>query len=164
MVQLIKLDINDGYSIYEMLKDIGYNENSFTNPVNKMSFEEYKTWVKKMFCWDRGEDLPEGFVRQSVYWLCDETLPVGFGKIRHELTESSREEGGNIGYAIRKSCRGKGYGTILLKLLLDEARKLKIEEKILTVDKGNEASKAVIVKNGGVLFDENDKRWYYRFD
>ena len=40
---------------------------------------------------------------------------------------------------------------------------MKIEEIMLTVDKYNYASKKVIEKNGGKLFDENEKKWYFKF-
>lgn len=161
MIRLIKLSSNDGMDIFEMLKGIGKVENSFTNPTYEMTFSEFKEWLKQQEHWDNGEDLPEGYVAQSIYWLYDGVNPVGIGKIRHALTDDSRKNGGNIGYAISSLHRGKGYGGIILKLLLEEAQKIGVNEIILTIDKNNIPSKNICEKNGGVLIDENNDRWFY---
>lgn len=164
MMQLRKLSRHDGMDVFEMLKGIQGVENSYTNPTYEMTFEEFKKWLLVQEQWDRGEELPPGYVAQSVFWLFDEDKPVGMGKIRHGLTEESRKNGGNIGYAISLPYRGKGYGSILLKMLIDEAKIIGVEEILLTIDMGNNASKSVCEKNGGILFDKNQDRYYYRFD
>lgn len=163
MIQLKKLSRNDGWDVFEMLKGIGEVENSYTNPTYEMTFSEFQEWLMQQEQWDKGEMLPEGYVAQSIYWLFDGCNPVGMGKIRHELTDNSRINGGNIGYAISHPYRGRGYGSALLKLLLKEARTMGINEIILTIDKNNDASKKVCEKNGGFLFNENEERWFYRF-
>ena len=88
--------------------------------------------------------------------------PVGVGKIRWKLTETSREAGGNIGYAISRQYRGHGYGTILLKSLIDIAKSGNCPELLATVKKYNYASKRVMEKCSGELVRETDERWYYR--
>ena len=163
MLYLKKLSKNDGQDIFNMLKGIKAVENSFTNPVHDMSFEQYKEWLVQQEEWSREENLPDGYVGQTIFWLMDDEKPVGIGKIRHALTPASRKNGGNIGYAVSSAYRGKGYGNAVLRLLLEKAEEMNISEIILTVDKFNYASKKVIEKNGGVLFDENDERWYLRF-
>lgn len=163
MVFIKKLSQSDGKDVFEMLKGIGKTENSFTNPTCGMSFSEFQSWLAQQEHWDKGELLPKGYVAQSIYWLYDDTRPVGIGKIRHELTVESRKNGGNIGYAISRAYRGKGYGSELLRLLLKEAKRLGVNEIILTIDKVNIASKSVCEKNGGILFDENEERWFYLF-
>ena len=160
-LQLLKE--NDGEDVFNMLKGIEAVENSFTNPVHDMSFEQYKDWLIQQKKWSRSENLPCGYVGQTIFWLMDDDKPVGIGKIRHALTPASRKNGGNIGYAISSDYRGKGYGNTILSLLLEKARKMNITEIVLTVDKYNYASKKVIEKNGGTLFDENDKRWFFKF-
>ena len=47
--------------------------------------------------------------------------------------------------------RNKGYGTKILELALDEAKKLGIEKALLTCEDDNINSAKVIEKNGGVL-------------
>lgn len=162
MVFLKPLSTNDGLDVFEMLQGIGTKENSFTNPVHDMTYNQFKDWLIQQDHWKKKIDLPEGLVEQSIFWLYDDDIPVGFGKIRHRLTDSSRINGGNIGYAINNRFRGKGYGKLILNLLLLEAKKMKIGEILLTVDNGNEASKRIIEENGGVLIDKNEQRMYYR--
>ena len=163
MIYLKKLSRSDGRDVYEMLQGINRTENSFTNPTYGMTFLEFQEWLVQQEQWDKGEMLPNGYVAQSIYWLYNDTCPVGVGKIRHELTEESRINGGNIGYAISRAYRGKGYGSLLLKMLLEEAGKIGVAEIVLTIDRNNNASRSVCEKNGGVLFDENQERWFFRF-
>lgn len=163
-IVLKKLSRNDGSDVFDMLKGIEEVENSFTNPTYRMTYFEFQKWLLKQEQWDRGENLPNGYVPQSIFWLYDECCPVGIGKIRHRLTENSRKNGGNIGYAICKKYRGRGYGSVFLKLLLEESRIIGVNEVILTVDRCNIASKRVCEKNGGILFDENDERFFFKFE
>ena len=159
-IRLIQLSSNDGISYYDMLKHIGRQENDFTNPVHDMSYEEYRSWLKQQDEWSRGENLPCGYVPQICYWLIVDNNPVGLGKIRLNLTESSRLEGGNIGYAIDSRQRGKGYGSYLLKLLLLKTKELDIHNPLITVKKFNIASKRVAELNGAKLVKETNEWWY----
>lgn len=164
MLDFRKLSVLDGKDVYQMLQTIGENENAFTNPVNGMSYDGFKQWLTQQYDWSIEKNLPEGYVGQTIFWLYDNGKPVGIGKIRHALNEHSRQIGGNIGYAISSMYRGKGYGTIILKLLLEKSKEMNVTEKLLTVEKINPASKRVIEKNGGKLIGENEERWFFSFD
>lgn len=161
MLYLKKLSIQDGLDVFNMLHKIGFIENSFTNPVHNMSFLQFQDWLIQQNKWSKEEELPDGYVGQTIFWLYDDDTVVGLGKIRHKLTDASRKSGGNIGYAIHPQYRGKGYGNEILRLLLKEAQRMRLEEILLTVDKGNTASKLVVEKSGGLLIHENDRCWYY---
>lgn len=158
-----QLSVFDGEDVFQMLQTIGDKENAFTNPVKGMSYYEFKEWLKQQNNWSLEKDLPDGYVGQTIFWLFCDGVPVGVGKIRHALTEQSRWIGGNVGYAISNKSRGKGYGTLLLELLLKKAKEMNVNEILLTVEKSNLASKRVIEKNGGRLTDENDERWIFCF-
>lgn len=158
---LKQLSVTDGKDIYEMLQTIGNEENAFNNPVSGMSYSEYKKWLIEQDDCSKGINIPEGYVCQTCYWLFKNDKPVGFGKIRHALTNRSRIIGGNIGYAISNAHRGEGLGKKLLSMLIKKADELGVDEKLLTVEKYNYASKKVIEANGGRLFAENDQRWYF---
>lgn len=161
--ELRELQCSDGQDIYRMLQTIGSEEFEFHNEVNGMSYEEYKNWLIRQHEWSQGLGLPEGYVKQWIFWLFVFDKPVGFGKLREKLTESSRNLGGNIGYAISSEERGKGYGEVLFELLLRKAREMQIETVMSTVEKTNLISKRIQEKCGGVLIRENDKRWYFNF-
>lgn len=160
-INLKQLSPEDGDDCYQLLKEIGEHENDFTNPVHHMTFEEYKEWLIEQDQWSKGENLPHGYVPQHCYWLYVGSVPVGFGKIRSGLTEQSRLEGGNLGYAISPDCRGKGFGTILLNLLISKAKELEIKNPLITVKKYNYASKRVAEHNGGILIKETENWWYF---
>jgi predicted acetyltransferase len=64
------------------------------------------------------------------------------------------EEGGHIGYDVRPSERRQGYGTLLLRLTLNQARALGLKRVLVTADTPNVASWRIIEKNGGVLHTE----------
>lgn len=100
MIKLKQLDPCDGMDVFSMLKKIEAVENSFTNPVKNMNYQEYKNWLLQQDQWRRDVNLPNGYVKQTIYWLYIDEIPVGIGKIRQELTDNSRNNGGNIGYAI----------------------------------------------------------------
>lgn len=158
---LRQLSPSDCEECYDLLKHIGRYENDFTNPVHDMGYDDFKLWLKEQDDWSKGENLPKGYVPQICYWLISDGVPVGFGKIRVSLTESSRLEGGNLGYAIDSRKRGLGLGSKLLKLLLIKAKELNLEKPLVTVKKYNLASKKVAENNGGKLMKETDEWWYY---
>lgn len=160
-MKLKQLTVQDGREVYEMLQRIGRDENAFSNIVNGMSYEDYKKWLIQQDEWSRDSCLQEGYVGQTTYWLMDGPVPVGYGKIRHQLTEKLRQAGGNVGYAIDPLYRGKGYGTCLMRELVKTAGERGIKEILATVEKNNYPSKKAIEKCGGKLIDENDSRWFF---
>jgi predicted acetyltransferase len=86
---------------------------------------------------------------------------VGTSRLRPELNASLLEEGGNIGYDVRPSSRRLGYGTEILRLMLDVARQSGLSKLLLTCDDDNIGSAKIIEKNGGRLEDRRyleDKR------
>lgn len=108
--------------------------------------------LAKLRDWARGVNLPDGYVPESSYWLVSEGEEIlGQVNIRHRLTPALEDFGGHIGYQIRPSQRGKGYGTQMLALGLDKARQLGLTRVLITCDPENIASVRVIEKNGGIL-------------
>ena len=160
---LRQLSPKDGIDIYNMLQRIGPSENAFNNEVNSMTYNQYRQWLIERDAWAKGEQLPKGYVKQWIYWLVVNKIPIGFGKLRENVTIESRKFGGNIGYAIDSLYRGKGYGKVLFGLLLKQASNIKIHEVYSTIEKPNYISKKIHDSYGGKLVMEDDKRWYYLF-
>ena len=79
---------------------------------------------------------------------------MGAVNIRHYLTDFLLREGGHIGDGIRPSERRKGYATAMIKLALEECKKLGIKRVLLVCDKDNIGSAKSIMNNGGVLENE----------
>jgi predicted acetyltransferase len=98
-----------------------------------------------------GSRLPPGYVRQTTYWGVEGTRIVGGIRLRYDLTPMLCQLGGHVGYDIRPSMRGQGYGTLLLTLTLVRARQAGLTRVLITCDTANIASARVIEKNGGRL-------------
>jgi predicted acetyltransferase len=60
---------------------------------------------------------------------------------------------GHIGYAIVPWKQRRGYATTALGLILPVARAEGLTQVVITCDADNEASRKVIVANGGILID-----------
>ncbi len=104
----------------------------------------------------RGENLPDGWVPDSTYWLVDKRKKViGVANIRHALTEKLLYEGGHIGYGIRPSERRKGFAVKLLALSLEKAKELGIDRALVVCDDTNVGSKKTILRNGGIRDDDH---------
>lgn len=163
MYTLRPLSVNDGKDIYEFLQRLGPEEYGFVNKVNGMTYEAYQAWLVRQADMAKGIGLEDQMVPQSTFWLLEDGVPVGIGRIRHRLTDALREAGGVIGYGIDPPHRGRGCGKELLHLLLQEARRMGMTELLLTVRLGNIASRKVAEGCGGVLVRENDIRAFYEF-
>lgn len=84
------------------------------------------------------------------YWLFDGQSYIGRIKIRLRLTPALRRMGGHIGYEIRPSRQGQGYGRQLLALGLQRAHALGLLRVLISCDAANIASQRLIEANGGV--------------
>jgi predicted acetyltransferase len=165
MLELKRVSPDDGSDIYRMLQEIPREENGLLNHANGLTFDEYREWLMKQYRLSLQEGLEDGWkVPTVLFWLYADGIPVGFGKVRRFLTDALRREGGNIGYAIAPSFRGKGYGNEILRLLLEEASAMGIEKALVTVRPDNRASLAVALANGGVVTERTDERIYIWID
>ncbi|OQB23431.1 MAG: hypothetical protein BWY11_01896 [Firmicutes bacterium ADurb.Bin182] len=104
-------------------------------------FEQYRS----------GRDLPPNRVKASYFWLVEANGFIGEIVIRHSLNEALLKRGGNIGYGIRYSQWDRGYGTMILKMVLPEAKAIGLDKVLITCDDDNIGSSKVIEKNGGIL-------------
>ncbi|MDR6438570.1 putative acetyltransferase [Paenarthrobacter nicotinovorans] len=95
---------------------------------------------------------PEGLVNQSTIWVVEGSSYLGSASLRHSLAnEYLTEVGGNIGYGIRPSARGRGLAKLALNGALEEARALGMERVMVTCKQPNTASARTIEACGGVL-------------
>ena len=161
MVKLKELSLNDGKKIYDMLQDIEKEKNGFHNEANGLTYEEFQIYLKSNKRMAQGKDLPEGYVPQTIYWFWVEDKVVGMGKLRHYLNDNLRKKGGHAAYAIKEDKRKKGYGKLILKKLIEKAKKKGIKDLLLTVDDVNKPSRKVIEANGGKLEKIIEGECYY---
>jgi predicted acetyltransferase len=112
---------------------------------------DFETYVEKKKSESRGENLPQGYVPATTFWLVDNGEFIGVVNIRHTLSESLEKWFGHIGYNIRPSKRKMKYGTHALAFALPKARELGVNRILITCDETNVASRKIIEKNGGVF-------------
>ena len=156
----------------EYIKEVFAEDEEVVPFVLNTPTDNFDSLISELDGYTRGKNMQPGFVPHTTFWLIENTIEglsevVGCTNIRHDLTAKLRLEGGHIGYGIRPSCRGKGYGTEILKLALIEASNLGHKKVLVTCDKDNIRSARVIQRNGGELdsevFNEEKKVTFQRY-
>ena len=164
MLYLKEVNYEDIEKEYIFVRDMPVDENGLTNLYHGISREDFEgRALPEMIAFQRGENLPEGYVPETFLFLWEKEEIVGQFRIRHYLCESLRTGAGHIGYFIKKEFRGKRYGTEGLRLTLEIARTIIPEDEIyLRVNKNNPASLQVMLKNGGYIKSEDEDKYYVR--
>ena len=163
MLYLKAANTNDIEKEYDFVRDIPTDENGFINEYNGIERKDFDKALDCIIANSAGEQLPEGYVPATTYFLWDDDTIVGEFQLRHYLCESLINGSGHIGYYIAPEYRGKGYATKGLAMLLDEAKNIVPEDEIfLHVFKYNPASLRVMLKNGGAIKDEDNDSYYVR--
>ncbi len=156
-LKLIKLTKEYEARLCEMIGE--WREDQVKNHTNRSPWAIFKNDCRDFDRYLEELELKEpkdGKVPDSVFFLLDEERDrlLGAVNIRHYLNENLLKDGGHIGDGIRPSERRRGYGTELVRLALEECRKLGIDRVLMFCDKDNVASAKTIIKNGGVLDGE----------
>lgn len=154
MIKLVKPSIEYEEKMISYVEEFK-KENKIVAGGARIDSMPYKDWLIKLKNNESEDTTEDGFVPATTFIAVDEDDEViGMIDIRHYLNDFLREIGGNIGYSVRKSKRGRGYATIILKLGIEEFKKISGKDCLVTCDKDNVASAKVILKNGGVLENE----------
>src|SRR6266511_4135437 len=108
-----------------------------------------------------GEAVPDtprraDIVPQTTLWWVDGERFLGRLSIRHRLTDALRQFGGHICYDVVPSARRRGHATAMLAAALPLAAGLGIDPALVTCDVDNRASRNVIERNGGRLWQADD--------
>lgn len=118
--------------------------------------KDYTKWLKKIREDTDINKIKPGRVPSTQFLAIrkiDKKI-IGMIQIRHCLNEFLLKEGGHIGDGVRPSERKKGYATEMIRLALEECKKLNITKVLMTCNKDNEPSRKSIQNNGGVLENE----------
>lgn len=140
---------------------LAHGETHINGSLGFMRYHRYSDWLDQLLLARNKETSPIG-VPASTYFSVRESdrRIVGTIQLRHALDADLRQRGGHIGYGIRPSERGKGYGTRQLALVLEKARELGLHRVMISCDRANIASARVAVNNGARLewegYDEED--------
>ena len=80
---------------------------------------------------------------------------VALRSLWHRLTDALRQVGESIGYGVRLSLRGRGFGTEVLRQTMHKARTLGQLEILLTCANENAHAASIILRNGGQLLSQH---------
>jgi predicted acetyltransferase len=134
-----------------VLKELGAGDSRFQGTTFGRGECDLQTFLQECRDAEDGDKIPADRVPQSTFWLVNDcNKVVGIVRVRHRLNERLLQYGGNIGYYIHPSERGKGYGKKTLQLALAKLRQLGASRALLTVHPLNTASTQIVRANGGV--------------
>ena len=142
LIHAFDMDFSSVLEYYNSFEDKWHDLNCYAITKVKDGTEKYFDYISEM----------------NLYYLVDDVNPdyiIGYGSVNTYYC-SLYSNFGNIGYGIRPSERNKGYGTLLLELLLEKCRELGMKEVSVSCLEKNIASKRVIEKNNGYF----EKRFF----
>ena len=130
------------------------NKDSFDGCAGLEEVTIYDEWLD--FEGRLSKKYGKSYVPSSVFLAVrnNDNKVIGIIDIRERLSEFLLNYGGHIGYSVLPSERLKGYAKEMLKLALEECKRLKINKVLITCDKANIGSFKTIVANGGILENE----------
>ena len=153
MVELIKRcpEYLAGYKAY--CREMYDHQVIYFRPTNPKYIDE--DWFFRTRSWyDKKEQgLIEGQPISFHYWAVDNGQFIGEFQLRTEFPEKVMQDIGSIGYAVRVSEQGKGYGKEILRLGLELAKQHGMNKVLLTINDQNKVSIHICEKMGGVLSD-----------
>lgn len=159
--ELKELNIDMGVSEYEMYQDIPLKEPGSTNLCNGLPYEVFKNYLESQLA-RKYQNISKYDTSTITYILYINSIPVGYICIRTKIDNKWKKWSGNFYYTVRLSERKKGYGTKMLKLALNEFKKLGLKEIYGQSSSDNYASEKVIENNGGILLEEIGGTRYYK--
>ena len=123
-------------------------------PTNPEKIDE--DWFERTFDWyaQKEQGLVPGYPQSIHYWAVDGDKFIGEFQLRTELTDEIMTGMGSIGYSVRVSEQGKGYGKEILRQGLDMARNHGLKQVLLTIADENFISIKLCESFGGVLTDK----------
>jgi predicted acetyltransferase len=113
--------------------------------------EDFDAYLAEVRRFEDSATVPPDWVRCTEFFLEVDGEVVAGSRLRFELNALLDREGGHIGYDVRPSARGQGFGHLILRLVLREARRAGLVRALVTADADNDPSLRIIEKNGGVL-------------
>ena len=168
-MKLIEPTIEFDKQIREYRKEFLDCGDSMEGASRLKQFDAPQDWIAFLNKLKDPNSVPEGRVQLTQYMLVreEDQKIVGMINIRHSLNDYLERYGGHIGVSVVPSERHKGYAAQILKMALSKCRALGIEKVLYAFNSGNEASKRLILKCGGiyesVVYDPVDEEYVERY-
>lgn len=152
-IKLVKLSHEYKHQLFEMMDEWFSIEQRFSPyMIRRNDFHNFEYYLENLEI----KKETNGRVPDSTFFCLDidRNIFVGAVNIRHYLNDDLFINGGHIGDGIRPSERRKGYATSMIRLALEECKKLGINRVLMVCDKDNIGSAISIINNGGILENE----------
>ena len=153
MLKLVRLSAEYRDLLSEMMAEwTATGERIIPWSIRKNDWRDFDKYLRELDV----TDPRDGLVPNVTFFALDteRNIFVGAANIRLALSERLLFDGGHIGDGIRPSERGKGLGTELVRLALEECERRGIRRVLMVCDRDNRASARTIEKNGGVPENE----------
>ena len=154
-MKLLRPSIEYKQQVLEYKNEFMLNGDNLAGTSYLQNYDVYEEWMK--FVSDNEQESTKHTeVTASVFLAIreEDNKLIGMINIRHTLNDYLFNYGGHIGYSVRKIERKKGYAKEMLRIALEECRKLGMKKVLLTCDADNIASVRTIKSCGGVLENE----------
>ena len=164
MLKLKEANMADAEKEWQYVAALPEDENGFTNDYPGVEEERFcKEVLPFLIDMAEGKNLQENWVPMTTYFLWNDDEIVGMFRLRQYLNDWLRHYHGHIGMGIKKECRGRGYATEGLRLVIEKARDIIPEDEIyMSVHKDNPASLKAQLHNGAYIAREDDTCFYTR--
>lgn len=113
--------------------------------------ETFDDMIKRLEDRSKGKNIVSRDVPSSMKWIVENEEVVGTIDLRHLLNKNYFERLGHIAYYIHPLKRNKSYATKALSLAIKLYKEKGVKRILITCYSDNEASKKVILKNGGIF-------------
>ncbi|HKO92048.1 MAG TPA: GNAT family N-acetyltransferase [Polyangiaceae bacterium] len=117
----------------------------------ELALRDFDAYLASLQRYEDPAQVPAHLVPGVVFCLVNEGEMVAGVRLRLSLNAALEVQGGHIGYDVRPSARRQGFGSLALRLALEEASCRGLGRVLLTVDDDNHASIRIIEKCGGAL-------------
>lgn len=133
-----------------------YYDNNIVSfkPTNPQNIDD--EWFENSIEWyaQKEQGLLPGHPKSIHYWAIDEDKFIGEFQLRPELNNELMKSIGSIGYSVRFTEWGKGYGKEILKQGLEISKSFGLNKVLLIINDDNIRSCHLCELNGGILMDK----------
>ncbi|MBQ7307643.1 MAG: GNAT family N-acetyltransferase [Clostridia bacterium] len=163
IVELRPHMLGESVEIYTMFQELPekeeYNQtNEFYGLSPNETREKICEMLKKEYCIDsKSSDSPS-----IIYVFYVDNKPVGFAGMKLKINRYWVVHSATIWYKIRPSERRKGYGTKLVKKLIQRCIDLGITYVNASTSVDNIASRTILAKNGFTFTNEQSNTVFYK--